>query len=174
MTALRFVSPRNECDAGSIPPIYASTSTSLTATRPSAESDQKMHPSRSGATSVAGRSKKERGSSSRWSGRTVCSVRQRVETGSARGPGRLLVHGQPQPGQLLSYADGRGAAAAGPGRQRAVGAQYLAHVGREQRGDPLEVGVADLRQLALVHLAPHDQVPHDLVRLAEGGAPAHQ
>src|SRR6185503_11822464 len=37
-----------------------------------------------------------------------------------------------------------------------------------------QVGVGHVGQVAVVHLAPHHQVPDDLVRLAERDAPADQ
>src|SRR6266567_4464526 len=68
MTALRAVRPRNACEAASAVPAYASTSVIITATVPASARRDSTQPSRSGATSWAGRAKKPRASNAPGAG----------------------------------------------------------------------------------------------------------
>src|SRR6266568_8521010 len=196
MTALRAVRPRNACEAASAVPAYASTSVIITATVPASARRDSTQPSRSGATSWAGRAKKPRASNAPGAGHdgsgnpgdaegsddtgdpsnlgdaegsgATGDAEGSGDTGtSARRPGGMFIDFLTDPAELLGHPDRCRSAVTLPGGQRARHGQHRAHIRGQVRGHPGEILVTDLREIALVHLAPDHQVPHHLVRLTE-------
>ena len=88
-------------------------------------------------------------------------------------PGSLFINHRTQPLQLLRNPELT--AAVPPRALRAASAplhrQHIPHIRRQQRRDLGQVLVTDLGKLAVVHLAPDHQVPHDLVGLPERCVP---
>src|SRR6266567_2270855 len=158
MTALRAVRPRNACEAASAVPAYASTSVIMTATVPASARRDSTQPSRSGATSWAGRAKKPRASSGPGaghggsadadgspdpgdsgdageaggvSGKAGVSGETGVSGGtgpSARRPGGMFIDFLTDPAELLGHPDRGRSAVTLPGGQRAGHGQHRAHI----------------------------------------------
>ena len=97
-------------------------------------------------------------------------VRGDGTAGSAHGPGGVPVHCRAQRGELLCHPLRRRTAARTACGDRTCDGHDLADVRGEPRRDLGQVRVTDLVEFGVVQLAPHHQVTHELVRLAERDA----
>src|SRR5262249_17257631 len=143
-----------------------------TATSPSPVSCSTTHPSSRGATSSAGPAKNLRGSTAPAAGPVsgAPDTRSPPVSPPPRRRARRPSHAARQAARRPVPAPSHGPTVRLPCRQGAPYRQHLPDVRREMGRDLGQVLVAHVRQVALVHLAPHDQVPDHLVRLAEGDA----